>query len=31
MILGFVIVALFIFIVLAVIDMNRQINNLDDE
>jgi hypothetical protein len=31
MILGFVIVVLFLFVVLAVLDMNRQINNLDDE
>jgi hypothetical protein len=31
MILGFAIIVLFIFVVLAVLDMNRQINNLDDE
>jgi hypothetical protein len=31
MILGFVVVILFLFVVLAVLDMNRQINNLDDE
>ena len=31
MILGFVIVVLVLFVVLAVLDMNRQINNLDDE
>jgi hypothetical protein len=31
MILGFVVVILFLFVGLAVLDMNRQINNLDDE
>lgn len=31
MILGFVIVILFLFVILAVLDMNRQIDNLDDE
>jgi hypothetical protein len=31
MILGFVIVILFLFVILAVFDMNRQIDNLDDE
>jgi hypothetical protein len=31
MILGFVVVILFLFVVLAVLDMNRQIDNLDDE
>jgi hypothetical protein len=31
MILGYVVVILFLFVVLAVLDMNRQIDNLDDE
>jgi len=30
MILGFAIIVLVVFVVLAVLDMNRQINNLDD-
>lgn len=31
MILGLAVIILFVFVVLAVLDMNRQINNLDDE
>jgi hypothetical protein len=31
MILGLAVIVLFVFVVLAVLDMNRQINNLDDE
>jgi hypothetical protein len=31
MTLAFVVVILFLFVGLAVLDMNRQINNLDDE
>jgi hypothetical protein len=31
MILGFVVIVLLVFVVLAVLDMNRQIDNLDDE
>jgi hypothetical protein len=30
MILGFVVVILFLFVVIAVLDMNRQIDDLDD-
>jgi hypothetical protein len=31
MILGFVVIVLLVFVVLAVLEMNRQIDNLDDE
>jgi hypothetical protein len=31
MILGFVVIVLLVFVVLAVLNLNRQIDNLDDE